>query len=137
MADDQDKCTVPVGYRKEAGAPIPSSSFSCVRSMGPGIVLVLTWLGAGDIVSAATSGGNYGHALMWIFVACILFGCVFVSIVAKYQIMNERRETILGGLVRLHRLFPPFVLVSALVVGHSVITFLLAGAGAALGRLTG
>jgi Mn2+/Fe2+ NRAMP family transporter len=104
-----------------------------VKSMGPGIVLVLTWLGAGDIVSAATSGGNYGYALMWVFVLCLLFRYVFVSIIAKYQLCNQTGTSILGGLARVHRLYPPFILICAVLVGHSVETYLLTGASAALG----
>ena len=33
--------------------------------MGPGIVIAVTWLGAGDLVDSAVSGGSYGYALMW------------------------------------------------------------------------
>ncbi len=36
--------------------------------MWPGILAVLNWLGADDIVSCAMAGGSYGYALMLTFV---------------------------------------------------------------------
>ena len=44
---------------------VPRTFFQYVRSIGPGIVIALTWLGAGDLVDSAVAGGNYGYALMW------------------------------------------------------------------------
>src|SRR6185437_11594777 len=85
------------------GAPIPKSFLEYVRSMGPGLVAVLTWLGAGDIVNSAAAGGNYGYALMWAFALCLLIRYLFVSIIAKYQLCNQYGESVLGGLTRLHR----------------------------------
>ena len=120
-----------------AAAPIPRSFTEYLKSMGPGIVVVLTWLGAGDIVHCAMAGGNYGYALMWAFVLCIVVRYVFVSTVAKYQLCNERRETVLGGLVRVHPLYAPFVLLCVLAVGHAVGAYLLTGAALACARLTG
>jgi len=71
--------------KPESHAPIPASFGEYVRSMGPGIITVLTWLSAGDVVGAGTAGGNYGYALMWAFVLCLLIRCLFVSLIAKYQ----------------------------------------------------
>ena len=60
-----------------------SSFGQYVRSMGPGIVVVLTWLGAGDLVEAATAGGNYGYALMWSFVMALIFRYLFGTVKAE------------------------------------------------------
>lgn len=119
------------------GAAIPRSFGEYVRSMGPGIVVVLTWLGAGDIVNCAMAGGNYGYALMWAFVLCLMVRYLFVSTVAKYQLANERGESVLGGLARLHPFFPPFVLAAVLAVGHAVGAYLLTGSAVACARLSG
>lgn len=108
-----------------------------VRSMGPGIVVALTWLGAGDIVSSAMAGGNYRYALMWMFVVCLLVRYLFVSTIAKYQLCNERGESVLGGLVKLHPLYAPFVLLCVVVIGHAVGAYLLTGASLACARLSG
>ena len=42
----------------------PKTFWEYLSSFGPGIVVVLTWLGAGDIVEVGVAGGNYGYALM-------------------------------------------------------------------------
>ena len=117
-------------------APIPSSFLDHVKSIGPGLVAVLTWLGAGDIVNSATAGGNYGYALMWAFALCLIIRYLFVSIIAKYQLCNQYGESVLGGLTRLHRLYAPFVFVCSLILGHAVGTYMLAGMASAAGKLT-
>ncbi len=86
----------------EKPPPIPRTFGEYVRSFGPGIVIVLTWLGAGDIVETGVAGGNYGYALMWIIVVALLVRFLFVSLIAKYQLCNERGEGVLDGLARLH-----------------------------------
>ena len=68
-----------------AAAPIPRGFLQYVRAMGPGIVVVLTWLGAGDIVDASVSGGAYGYALMWVLVAALMIRWMFVSTIAQSQ----------------------------------------------------
>jgi Mn2+/Fe2+ NRAMP family transporter len=118
------------------GAPIPKSFLDYVCSMGPGIVVVLTWLGAGDIVQSAAAGGSYGYALMWAFALCLAMRYLFVSIIAKYQLCNQHHESVLAGLTRLHRLFAPFVFVCSLIGGHAMGVVLLIGASQASVRLT-
>jgi hypothetical protein len=39
-------------------APVPSSFKDYLKSFGPGIVIVLTWLGAGDVVDMGVAGAN-------------------------------------------------------------------------------
>lgn len=118
-------------------AAIPTSFVEYVRSMGPGLVAALTWLGAGDIVNSAAAGGNYGYALMWAFALCLIVRYLFVSIIAKYQLCNQHGESVLGGLTRLHRWYAPFVLVSSLILGHAVGTYMVAGVASACAKLSG
>lgn len=118
-------------------APIPRSFIEYVRSMGPGIVAVLTWLGAGDIVNSATAGGNYGYALMWAFALCLLIRYLFVSMIAKYQLCNQHGESVLGGLTRLNRWYAPFIFVCSLILGHAVGTYMVAGVASACAELSG
>ena len=68
---------------------VPRTFFQYVRSIGPGIVIALTWLGAGDLVDSAVAGGNYGYALMWAMALGLFVRFVFVSIIAKYQLCNQ------------------------------------------------
>lgn len=118
-------------------APIPRSFLDYVRSMGPGIVVVLTWLGAGDIVESAMAGGNYGYALMWGFALCLILRYLFVSIIAKYQLCNQRGETVLAGLHRLHPLFALIVLTGTLLLTHGIGVFLLVGTAEICIKVTG
>ncbi len=78
-----------------------------MRSFGPGIVIVLTWLGAGDVVDMGAAGANYGYALLWVFVVAILFRFLFVSLIARYHLCNQHGEGVLDGLARLHPLVRP------------------------------
>ena len=110
--------------------PIVPRSFSeYVRSFGPGIVIVLTWLGAGDVVDMATAGANYGYALLWVFVVAVLFRFLFVSLIARYQLCNQHGEGVLDGLARLHPLYAPVLLVAAIVMGHVYGSYMTRGVG--------
>jgi len=105
--------------------------------MGPGIVVVLTWLGAGDIVESAMAGGNYGYSLMWGFALCLILRYLFVSLIAKYQLCNQREETVLAGLGRLHPLFALIVLAGTLLLTHGIGVFLLVGTAEICIKVTG
>ncbi|MFC1549989.1 Nramp family divalent metal transporter [Candidatus Neomarinimicrobiota bacterium] len=118
-------------------AAIPTTFFGYLKSFGPGFVIILTWLGSGDIISAGVSGGNYGYALMWAMVFALLLRFFFVTTIAKYQLCNQHNEGVLDGLVRLHPLFAPFLLIVVFVVGHINGTYLLAGVGETMIRITG
>lgn len=110
-------------------AELPRNFIQYIRSFGPGFVVVLTWLGAGDIVSAGVSGGNYGYALAWAIVLALAVRYAFVSLIARYQLCNPRGEGVLDGLVRFNRLYAPFLFIAVLIWGHLSATFMLAGLG--------
>jgi Mn2+/Fe2+ NRAMP family transporter len=105
--------------------------------MGPGFVVVLTWLGAGDIVAAGVAGGNYGYALMWAMVLALVVRYLFVSMIARFQLCNPRGEGVLDGLARLHWLYAPFLFVSVLFWGHLSNCYMLAGIAEVSRDLTG
>lgn len=119
------------------GPPIPRTFFQYVRSMGPGVVIALTWLGAGDLVDSAVSGGNYGYALMWAMALALFVRFVFVSIIAKYQLCNQHGESVLAGLRRIHPFFPIVVGFVALVFAHFYGSFSVKGAGETTAGLFG
>ena len=110
-------------------ALVPRSCVEYVRSFGPGIVIVLTWLGAGDVVDMATAGANYGYALLWVFVVAVLFRFLFVSLIARYQLCNQHGEGVLDGLARLHPLYAPVLLAAAIVMGHVYGSYMTRGVG--------
>jgi len=118
-------------------AVVPKSFSQYVRSMGPGLVVALTWLGAGDLVDSAVAGGHYGYSLMWAMVIALFVRFVFVSIIAKYQLCNQRGESVMAGLKRVHPYLPVFVGVVALFFGHFYGSYLIKGTGEASASLVG
>ena len=116
---------------------VPQGFRQHVRALGPGIVVALTWLGAGDLVDSAVAGGNYGYTLMWAMAAALFVRFVFVSIVAKYQLCNRRGESVLSGLKRVHAALPLFVGAVGLIFGHIYGSFLVRGLGLASEKLFG
>ncbi len=121
---------------KNSIPPVPSFT-GYVKSMGPGIVVVLTWLGAGDLVESATAGGNYGYALMWSFVLALFVRYLFVFIISKYQLFNPRGESVIAGFCRVHTLYAPFIFVSGLLIAHGVGVYLLMGVAEVCVKITG
>lgn len=105
--------------------------------MGPGIVVVLTWLGAGDLVESATAGGNYGYTLMWAFALALCVRYLFVSIISKYQLFNPRGESVIAGLCRVHRFYAPFIFISGLMISHGVGVYLLMGVSEVCVKISG
>jgi Mn2+/Fe2+ NRAMP family transporter len=118
-------------------APLPETFWQYVRSFGPGLVIVLTWLGAGDIVGMAVSGGQYGYSLMWVLVLAVLMRFLFVSLIAKYQLCNQHGEGVLDGFARLHPWFAPVLLVTAIFMGHCYGSYMTRGLGEAFQNVTG
>ncbi len=121
----------------KTGPRVPETFWQYVRSLGPGLVVALTWLGAGDLVDSAVAGGNYGYALMWAMALALFVRFVFVSIVAKYQLCNQHGESVLSGLKRVHPAMPVFVAVVAVIFGHIYGSFLVRGLGLASEALLG
>jgi Mn2+/Fe2+ NRAMP family transporter len=118
-----------VDAQPAALAPVPHSFAGYLRSFGPGIVIVLTWLGAGDVVDMATAGANYGYALLWVFVVAVLFRFLFVSLISRYQLCNQHGEGVLDGLARLHPVYAPVLLIAAVVMGHVYGSYMAVGLG--------
>jgi Mn2+/Fe2+ NRAMP family transporter len=112
-----------------APPPIPRSFFEYLTSFGPGLVVALTWLGASDLVNSALAGAEYGYALMWALVASLLARFAFVNIIAKYELCNERNETLMAGLQRIHKIVPMMILVLAVLLGHLFEAYLIRGIG--------
>ncbi len=116
---------------------VPHSFLEYLRSFGPGIIIVLTWLGAGDVVDMSIAGANYGYSLMWVLVVAIVMRFLFVSLIARYQLCNQHGEGVLDGLARLHRWYAPVLFVAAIVMGHVYESYMTVGAGEVCRNLFG
>ena len=89
--------------------PIPRTFREYVKSFGPGMVVVLTWLGAGDLVDSAMAGSSYGYTLMWALAFSLLLRFFIVNLIAKYQLCNQHGETVMAGFRRIHVGVPIFL----------------------------
>ncbi len=105
--------------------------------MGPGIVVALTWLGAGDLVDSAVAGANYGYNLMWAILIALFIRFVFVSTIAKYQLCNQYGESIISGFKRIHSILPSIIVIIAILFGHFYCSYMIKGLGKASYNLTG
>ena len=118
-------------------AKIPKSFWQYLGSMGPGIIVALSWLGAGDLVDSAIAGGHYGYSLMWAMAIALFIRFFFVSIIAKYQLCNQHSESVISGLKRLHPSIPIFVAVVGMFFGHFYCSYMVKGVGEISQLLTG
>ena len=120
-----------------SGPPVPKSFFDFLKAFGPGIIVVLTWLGAGDIVDMGVAGSNYGYSLLWVLVIAVMMRFVLVSLIGRYQLCNPHGESVLDGLVRLHPAYAPVLFVGAIVMGHVYESYMTVGVGEVCRNVTG
>jgi len=114
------------------GVPSPSLPMTMggyLKNMGPGLVLAMTFLGTGDLVSSSVSGGNYGYALMWTLLVALAARYFMISAIAKYKLQNRFGDvSILAGYKRLWKGFPLYFAITMLFYGMIVqASFLRAG----------
>lgn len=86
------------------------------KVLGPGIVFALTVIGAGDIVSNAAAGADYGYSLIWALALTLVFRYVWVGTAAKYVLVTG--ESLLQGYDRVGRWVSWVLLVSILFLRH-------------------
>jgi Mn2+/Fe2+ NRAMP family transporter len=119
-------------------AQVPSTRMDYVRALGPGLLVAMAWLSAGDLVSASVSGSTYGYALIWALVIALFARFFFVSAIGKYVLCNNSGDpSILTGFGRLWRGLPMLVGVIAFILGFTYQTYIIKGAATALWHLFG
>lgn len=116
--------------------PVPRSFLDFVKAFGPGIIVVLTWLGAGDVVDMGVAGANYGYSLLWVLVLAVFLRFVLVSLIGRYQLCNQHGEGLLDGLVRFHPAYAPILFFGAIVMGHVYESYMTVGEGEVLRNVT-
>lgn len=127
-----------VETNQAAEARVPATFMEYVRALGPGLLVAMAWLSAGDLVSSAVSGSTYGYALLWVLVFSLFARFFYVSAIAKYVLCNNQGHTsILAGFARLWKGFPLIVGVIAFILGFTYATYIIKGAATALYYLTG
>ena len=66
----------------QAAAPAQNRFTRVLKLLGPGIIAVLSWLGAGDLITSSVAGANYGYAMMWVLAVSLLLRYLIVNIIA-------------------------------------------------------
>ena len=98
----------------DKSVPVAQEHSSGLRRMakllGPGIIAVLSWLGAGDLITSSVAGANYGYAMMWVLAVSLLLRFLIVNIIARFQLCNNKGMSILEGYAQLHPVFAWFML---------------------------
>ncbi|MFI8597335.1 Nramp family divalent metal transporter [Rothia koreensis] len=109
-----------------------------VTSLGPGLVLAMTFLGTGDLVSSSVSGANYGYALLWTLVLSLIARTFIISAIAKYTLMNRFGDTqILEGFKRIFPWLPGLMAAVVLIAGFVTQAAFLKASAIGLYQLTG
>jgi Mn2+/Fe2+ NRAMP family transporter len=119
----------------QAATPSQNRVVKLFKLLGPGIIAVLAWLGAGDLITSSVAGANYGYAMMWVLAVSLLLRYLIVNIIARFQLCNNQGMTILQGYAQLNPFFGWFLLVYALLMGHLMNAYMIKGAGEALAML--
>ncbi|AZL04463.1 Nramp family divalent metal transporter [Brevibacterium aurantiacum] len=137
MATDVHSMNGSSGSPKPNQLPLPRG-LGLVTSVGPGLVLAMSFLGTGDLVSSSVSGASYGYALLWTLVLSLIARTFIISSIAKYTLMNRHGDTqILDGFARLAPVLPGIMAAVVIVAGFiTQATFVLA-ASTGLHELTG
>ncbi|MGH3358793.1 MAG: Nramp family divalent metal transporter [Nocardioidaceae bacterium] len=116
----------------------PTSLLQAIRSIGPGLVVALAWLGTGDLVDSSVSGSQHGYALMWVLVIALGARVLVTSSLAKYQLCNAvGDQTLMQGYRRIWRGLPLLIGGGGLALAVGINGAILSGAGTALYELTG
>ncbi|TCN19717.1 Nramp family divalent metal transporter [Mesobacillus foraminis] len=122
---------------EQLGAPIPKTFWEYIKSFGPGIVVVLTWLGAGDLVDSSLAGAHYGYTLMWGLVLALVMRYILVDIIAKFQLLNIQGLSIMEGYGKISPIIPVILGIGGVLLGHFYVAFLAKGVGESIALLTG
>ncbi|MFR5601425.1 MAG: Nramp family divalent metal transporter [Lachnospiraceae bacterium] len=113
------------------------SAKESLKALGPGVIFVLTALGAGDLVDSSVSGSHYGYALMWALALATLVRFLIVNIMARFELCNTQGITLFEGYGRLTKVFPYFFAVFGIFLGHTTNATMIKGVGEAVYHILG
>ena len=101
-----------------------------LRSIGPGIVIAATGVGAGDLIAASVSGARFGTAILWAAVVGAVFKYVITENLARWQLVTG--TTLLEGWIqRLPRFVSVYFLLYLFLWSFIVAGALIAATGLA------
>lgn len=106
-----------------------------IKNLGPAVITVFSWLGAGDIINSAVSGANYGYALMWVLLLSNLIRFVIVNTMTRFELMNKQGKSMVATFAQITWFFPLFLFIASLIMGNLTIGYILKGAAQSFGWL--
>lgn len=109
------KPALPETHTDDAPAP-PRKLTSRLKAMGPGMVLAVTSVGAGDMVTTLNSSSTYGMSLAWTIALGVLIKFALTEAVGRLQLSSPR--TLLSRMADISGPVLPIVfMVFMLVIG--------------------
>jgi Mn2+/Fe2+ NRAMP family transporter len=84
-----------VAEGREARTEAPSTFGSRLRYVGPGIVIAVTGVGAGDMVSSLVAGTDFGMVLVWAIILGALLKYFLTEGIGRWYMASG--QTILHG----------------------------------------
>ncbi|WP_262316501.1 Nramp family divalent metal transporter [Lacticaseibacillus parakribbianus] len=106
-----------------------------LRNIGPAVITVFSWLGAGDIINSAVSGASYGYALMWVLILSNLIRFVIVNTMTRYELMNKDGKSMVATFAEITKIFPLFLFIASVIMGNLTVGYILKGAAQCFGWL--
>ncbi len=102
----------------------PQESAKRWRSVGPGLVVAATGIGAGDLVATLVAGSRFGYALLWAAVLGVIIKIFLVEGAGRYSLATGK--TIFEGWRTVGRwttwYFGPYILIWGLVYGAAAMS---------------
>lgn len=89
-----------------------------IKAMGPGILVVGTFMGPGSITSATRAGASYGYALLWTVVFSIIAVIVLQEMASRFGIVT--RTGLADGTMSYLKNRPKVKVILAVVIGFSI-----------------
>jgi len=82
----------------EYNIPVNGIDFNSLKSIGPGIVIAATGVGAGDLIAASVSGARFGTTILWAAVIGAVIKYVITENLARWQLVTG--TTLLEGWIQ-------------------------------------
>lgn len=107
-----------------------------LKSIGPGIVVAATGIGAGDMIAATVGGAKYGYMIIWAVILGGVLKYVLNEGVGRWQLKTKTTLTD-GWIKHLPKIFSYYFIVYLLLWSFVVFGALMAATGLAAYALTG
>ena len=99
------------------------------KYFGPGLILVLTWVGVGDIIGSIVGGSTFGLNWLWILALAPLMRLFVVDQIARFTLYKIKDDNIVASLAKISTGYPRLLLIATLFIGHLFGAYMLKGLG--------